>query len=603
ALKKGDISGLWASQKNRFITYLTLSLNYQLSGTDTQSYHWVNILIHSLNGCLLFALALLLNTGEGSQKSRITWALGTALLFTLHPLGTSSVTYIVQRAESLCAFFLLGALLCYGLGRKSQAKKRACGLYGLSLFMGIAALLCKEVAAIGAALILAFEWILLNKEQGFKAKWKAVINTRSTWPWFALLALTGLGLFVSGQSAQLFQSIESKSVGSISYFDYQLTQTKVLLRYIQLSILPVGQSIDHDVSLITSFWSFGFIASIAALGVLGYGAYQRSKAEPRVCFAVIATLIVLAPSSSVFVLPDLIFEHRFYLPLAFLALYGAAELRRLPRGSLFVLAILLVALSSLTLHRNRVWQTEASLWLDALEKAPSKERSLINAANALGDESIWGLETSSKSFIYAKKTKPESADSSFMAVQSRGLILQTEIARKQSPSELSRDLYLQVLEQNPRSSKARVNLALTYIVEGQSLLKESSGEDVLTRRKRQQASRLCFLNGEFHLKRALRDKADDFIAYNNLGQLYLNYLDRPKEAESCFREVLRLTKSLPSPWFFLGTILLKQSKLKEAIECFQTYLSLHESNQGHSKLKDACVGALKNAQEALKKRS
>lgn len=557
ALKNGDLSGLWAFHKNRFLTYLTLSWNYQYSGIETQSYHFVNVLIHSLNGCLLFALAYFLSIHTASSKSRIIWSLGTALLFTLHPLTTGSVTYIVQRAESLCAFFLLSALLSYGYGRGSLVKKRAYLFYGLSLAMGAAALLCKEVGGIGALLILAFEWTLLNKEKGLKAKLRALAKQKSIWPWLILLTLTGLGLFVSGQSTQLFHSVHSQGFGNISYLDYQLTQTKVLLRYLQLSILPIGQSVDHDVALIQSPWVLDFPASAAALGLLSFGVYRRSKIEPLACFSAVSILIVLAPSSSVFVLPDLMFEHRFYLPLAFLALYAGAELRRIPKGSMIVLIILLITLSLLTVQRNQIWQTESGLWLDALEKAPNKERSLINAANALSEE------------------------------------------RSDEASERSRDLYLRVLEQSPRSSKARVNLGLTYVLSGQKLL--SSAGEKPDQRSLQEA-RLCFLNAEFHFKRVLRDKADHFIAYNNLGQLYLNYLDRPHEAESCFREVLGLTKSLPSPWFFLGTILLKQSKLREAIECFQTYLSLHDPNQGDSKLKDACAKALKNAQKALKKR-
>lgn len=599
ALKDADWAGLWGAQKNRFLTYASLSLNYQISGVETGSYHWVNLLIHSLNGVIVFALAALLQLKEEMPKRRFFWAFGAGLLFTLHPLTTSSVTYIVQRAELLCAFFLLSALLAYSLGRLSEAKTKARVYFSLSLLFGILALFSKEVGAIAAPLILLWDFFFWTKAESRKEKWRAFIKEKTLHPWFFLLLLTGLGLLLSGRGAQLFQSISWRGSESLTYSDYQWTQVKVFLRYLQLSILPLGQNIDHDIQVLRSSFSLAFLASASALSLLFYGAYLRLKTEPLALFFLLSSLLILAPSSSVFVLPDLMFEHRFYLPLAFLALYTSSELKRFSWGPFFLLC-LIVSLSVLTIQRNEIWKTELRLWTDALKKSPNKERSLINGANALLEASIWRLETKEGSVLaYAPKEK---APSSWRAYPSEGLIPASEVKRSVHPYAHGRELYLRALKRNPQSRKARGLLALNSLREGQAL-QEQALEPDLSAEKRAKKARLCFLNAEFHFKRALRDNPKDAVATHNLGQLYRSYLGRPKEAESCFREVLRLTKSLPSAWFFLGTILLKQSKLKEAIECFQKYLELSKDDTGPNKIKDSCEQALTRAREALKKRS
>src|SRR5580698_8704378 len=97
----------------RPLVNLSLALNYHLSGTGTWSYHALNLLIHVLAGWTLFGLArrtLLLwaerRRGEGGGPPAAwlnpTWGgFAVALLWTLHPMQTESVTYLSQRTESL----------------------------------------------------------------------------------------------------------------------------------------------------------------------------------------------------------------------------------------------------------------------------------------------------------------------------------------------------------------------------------------------------------------------------------------------------------------------------------------------------------------------
>jgi len=95
---------------------LTLAINYAVSGLDVWSYHAVNLVIHIAAALLLLGilrrtfLAPALRDRFGSAATPL--ALASALLWAVHPLQTESVTYIVQRAESLMGFCYLLTLYC-----------------------------------------------------------------------------------------------------------------------------------------------------------------------------------------------------------------------------------------------------------------------------------------------------------------------------------------------------------------------------------------------------------------------------------------------------------------------------------------------------------
>lgn len=98
---------------------LTLAINYAIGGTEVVGYHVLNLVIHMLAALALFgilrrSLALpLLRTRFGTGPGATSLAFCTALLWAVHPLQTESVTYIIQRAESLVGLFYLLTLYLF----------------------------------------------------------------------------------------------------------------------------------------------------------------------------------------------------------------------------------------------------------------------------------------------------------------------------------------------------------------------------------------------------------------------------------------------------------------------------------------------------------
>src|SRR4030042_5442732 len=84
----------------RYIALITLALNYQYSELNTFSYHLFNIIIHLLNGIMVYFLIQLIMKilhDQGCLTYRREIPLLAALIFLVHPIQTQAVTYIVQR--------------------------------------------------------------------------------------------------------------------------------------------------------------------------------------------------------------------------------------------------------------------------------------------------------------------------------------------------------------------------------------------------------------------------------------------------------------------------------------------------------------------------
>jgi len=96
---------------------LTFALNYAGGGLSVRGYHVANLLIHIWAGLVLLGVVrrtlLLPSLRSCYGEAALPLAACAALLWTLHPLQTESVTYISQRAESLMGLFYLLALYCF----------------------------------------------------------------------------------------------------------------------------------------------------------------------------------------------------------------------------------------------------------------------------------------------------------------------------------------------------------------------------------------------------------------------------------------------------------------------------------------------------------
>jgi hypothetical protein len=123
---------------SRPVSGFSLSLNHRLFGPGVTSFHAVNLAIHIATGLLLFGIlrrTLKRQTNPDFANASTALAVSAALLWVVHPLHTSAVTYMVQRCESMMGMFLALTLYCCIRGWESDRPRRwfaaaiaACGL-------------------------------------------------------------------------------------------------------------------------------------------------------------------------------------------------------------------------------------------------------------------------------------------------------------------------------------------------------------------------------------------------------------------------------------------------------------------------------------------
>jgi tetratricopeptide (TPR) repeat protein len=104
-------------------------------------------------------------------------------------------------------------------------------------------------------------------------------------------------------------------------------------------------------------------------------------------FGILWFFVALSVESSLFPIRDVMNEHRMYLAMPGVSLVAAslftAAVRRRPAVSFALGGAVAALLCALTFARNEVWQTQLSLWMDALQKSPDKARVHVNVGTAL----------------------------------------------------------------------------------------------------------------------------------------------------------------------------------------------------------------------------
>ena len=98
---------------SRGVAFLTFALNYRFGGLDPVGFHLVNIALHIGSSWFVFLIM------RRILRESFWLPLIGGLIFLAHPLQTQAVNYIVQRMAGMCAFFMLAAVYLYMRSRDS----------------------------------------------------------------------------------------------------------------------------------------------------------------------------------------------------------------------------------------------------------------------------------------------------------------------------------------------------------------------------------------------------------------------------------------------------------------------------------------------------
>ncbi|MEN6457916.1 MAG: tetratricopeptide repeat protein [Thermoguttaceae bacterium] len=366
---------------------LSLAVNYSIGGTTVWSYHVTNLAIHIATALLLFGLVrrtlLLPGTPASLAKASNLLAASIALLWSVHPLQTESVTYIVQRAESLAGLFYLSTL--YGLLRGATAQRRTGLWYAISFVACLLGMASKEIVASAPLIALLYDRTFLagSFREALHRRRRLYVSLGATWLLLLWLVVDNKG---RGGTAGFGQEIEPLA--------YLGTQFGAVIHYLRLCIWPSPLVLDYGVEVAhtaAEIVPYGIV--IAALVALTVAALRR---WPKIGFLGVFFFALLAPTSTVIpVTTQTVAEHRMYLPLAAvvtLIAMGAwtwCNRRRITptptTGVAFacVVATAAVALGAATYQRNKVYQSNLQIWTDTVAKVPDNARALTNLGATL----------------------------------------------------------------------------------------------------------------------------------------------------------------------------------------------------------------------------
>ena len=373
--------------KARIIPLATFAIDHHLAAGSMVQYHLTNILVHLLCTLSVFMLVkslLCSSVGKGSLKyfSAFSFSLLVAAFWSLNPVQTNAVTYIVQRMTSISTFFYVTSLVFYSYGRLTKSGRTKVILLSGSLFAALCSFLSKENSFTLPFAILMVEFYFLSRKKIIHT-----IKSLTKTQWIILFII--LLLLLPFVEYAWHKYVGSYGARTFSLHERLFTELRVVVFYISLLLLPLpGRlNLEHDFLISESLFSPPptFLSLILLFFLFVY-ALRTTKTFPLISFGILWFFLNLAIESTVIPL-EIIFEHRLYLSSIgfFITIISIADLTAYRISSYFpasefktfiyCLLVFLICLSSiLTTFRNNDWRDAITIHSDFVAKSPNKAR-------------------------------------------------------------------------------------------------------------------------------------------------------------------------------------------------------------------------------------
>jgi len=543
----------------RPIACVTLALNWFVGKNDVFGYHVFNFAIHLgttwflfLTIITLFSTPRLINQYPIRQ---IVFIAGLAsILWALNPVQTQAVTYIVQRMASMAGMFSVLAIFFYLRARLNKSLQYRFLFFLASMICYLLGLLSKENVIILPLSIPVLEVLFF-------------CNNSDLVPFKKTLAYTGLIVCFCLTVIYLMKPNAIDYI--LNYYvnrpftlkERILTEPRIVLFYLSQLFFPAPSrlSIEHDITLSSTLLSpWTTIPAILAHIFLLFISIKLWRKQPLLSLSILFFYLNHIVESTIVPL-ELFFEHRNYLPSIFLFLPVAQMLNVVimkigKRKSLIAVATILISLvlgieAYATHTRNKAWQTEKTLWLDALAKAPRSARPMATLAIMLA----WGEHASQfkyrKALELTQQTLTLRMNRNYRAEQLGNI---ASIYDKLGQKEKALEYYEKALKIDPNHTKNRFNLAKTLARHGNFTKAAAEMEVILSK-------------GRLHA---------DY--YELLGYTYL-WLDDPDKALPLLRKALELAPGNPRILLYIGNCM----SLIGYYDRAQWFLKLAQKNGGH----------------------
>jgi protein O-mannosyl-transferase len=373
-----------ADPTGRPIALLSFLLDARDWPADPAPFLRTNVLLHLLNGGLLFVLLRVLGRRVDGDSVRTDGAamLGAAL-WLLHPFFVSTTLYVVQREAILPATFTLCGLLAWvhAYGRLATAPRAAIAwmLVAIGVFTPLA-----TASKANGILLPMLAWVVdANLLRATLPASAAALHRR--WRrWLLVIPSVAIVAYLVWHGLpRLGEPLASRpwTIG-----ERLLTEPRVLLDYLQSLVIPrtLTTGLYNDAYVLsTSLLQPASTAPalLAILALIGASFALRRRA-PALATALLFFFAGHLLESSVIAL-ELYFEHRNYLPALLLGWPLARAIAHWhvgPRMRAIVAAGLVLFLAVTTWQRSMLWAQQDRMALLWAAQNPASSRAQATAA-------------------------------------------------------------------------------------------------------------------------------------------------------------------------------------------------------------------------------
>ena len=429
----------------RPLTQISFALNF-LFGSDSFSFHLVNVFLHIVNSFLIFLFLKRL-----TQKNHL--ALIAALIFLVLPIHVEAVTSIVGRAELLSFFFGILTLLLWFESKHF--------LSAIALFF---ALLSKESAIVMPVIAFFLGW-------HHKRNWQWLYLHFGSVSLYFILRIAVLGRYAFKTQVEFVFN----PLAYASFFERFWTASKVLILYLAKIFVPYNLSADYSYdqipivkNLLSSPLALMGLVVLISMFWIAYRIFQIRSISVFHWALIFFFLPYLVVSNLIFPTGTIMAERLMYFPslgaIMILALAGERLFKFSKRVGFVFLLILSVVYGFIPVGQNRVWASREALLTDSFKKSPD---SIVAKTN-------YGILILNQNKELAKKLSLEVYEKYPDYIQNlnlRGAVEVQERNFNEAEKFLERALELRPKHQNTLQNLSRVYFTLGKYPETEKTLK------------------------------------------------------------------------------------------------------------------------------------
>jgi tetratricopeptide (TPR) repeat protein len=547
------------------LTWISFLVDYEIFGLNPMGYHLTNLLLHTLNVCLLFAVLRDL-TGSLYRSALV------AALFAVHPLHVESVAWVIERKDVLSTFFGILGIRAY----HRYVRRPGVGRYlAVAVLLALGLMAKPMLVSWPIVLLLLDYWPLERLGPG---QWLLCLKEKI--PLAMLAAISCLLTVIAQHSGGATHQPEDLSFG------FRVANALVAYQnYLAMALFPTGLACFYPYSRIWNFETV-FLAGLLLAGV-SVLLVLKSRQYRYLLTGWLWYLITLLPVIGLIQVGAQAMADRYtYVPLIgvfVMATWGGADLIRwmfrrtfspVAQGMLMRLGAVFIVgvLATCAWAQTSYWKNSISLFEHALRVTENNSRmhycmGIVLLQNNLPKEA--GFH-----FGEAVRIEPNYSPAHYHY----GVFLAQEGLRKEARFHLGESIRL-----GSTFPQAYNNLGILLMENGEfkealDHFEQAVRMDPNYAEAQYNLGTVLMNSGKIgaamdHFCEAIRIQPDCFAAHFNWG-IALAKAGLDKEAAFHFRKAIQLKPNSNETYFCLGKSLLKEGGIEEAVQCFRKTLQL-----------------------------